>query len=64
MLNDDGRENGENKSMGLISNKNNFARAAYFLYISFARLRRETRRETRFIEELYVFLVALFFYYR
>ena len=30
MLNDDGSENGENKSMGLISNKNNFARAAYF----------------------------------
>ena len=64
MLSGEGNENGEKTTIGLISKKAIFARAAQFLctflYHCFARLQRETSRSflvTCFMEEmLYVFL--------
>ena len=69
MLSGEGDENGEKKTIGLITNKSNFARAAHFfgtfLCLCFERLQRETSRNflvTRFLEKmLYVFSFTFFF---
>ena len=75
MLNGEGNEKGEEKknnnkkTIGLISKKSNFARAAHFFCTFFCRcfapLKRETSRNflvTRFMEEMsYVFLFTFFF---
>ena len=75
MLNGEGNEKGEEKknnkkkTIGLISKKSNFARAAHFFCTFFCRcfapLKRETSRNflvTRFMEEMsYVFLFTYFF---
>ena len=68
MLSGEGNENGEKTTIGLISKKNNFARAAHFLCTflcpCFARLQRETSRSflvTRFMEEMSYVLLFTFF---
>ena len=70
MLSGEGNEKGEKTTIGLISKKSNFARAAHFfctfLCRCFARLQHETSRNflvTRFLEEmsylsLFTFLIT------
>ena len=71
MLPGEGNENAEKTTIGLISKKSNFARAAHFfctfLCRCFARLQRETSRNflvTFFLEKmLYVFSFTFSFHY-
>ena len=69
MLSGEGNENGEKTAIGVISKKNNFARAALFfcpfLCRYFVRPQRETSRNflvTRFMEEMSYLLLFTFFH--